>query len=89
MGPATTLPAPTGPDPAVQARLARLRRLLQDGDTEAIDLWRDEAPALSTLVPALAASRISAALQDYDFEAALRWLPGADTQTESSPMPSA
>ena len=80
----TEPPAADGDTAAVRELLGRLRRLLQDGDTDAIDLWRDEAPRLRPLMPEHAANRIAAALQDYDFEAALRWLPAAAAQPESS-----
>ena len=54
--------------------LLRLRTLMNDGDTEAIAMWNNNAQQLGWLVSERTASRVRAALADYDFDAALKAL---------------
>ncbi len=64
------------PTPADHAWLQRLRRLLQAGDSDAMEVWVDARAAATTVLPALTVRRISLALENFDYDAALRLLPG-------------
>ena len=54
--------------------LSRLRRLLVDGDIEAVDVWRDYAATLRGEISERNAARISAALAEFDFDTAIQLL---------------
>ncbi|WP_457425567.1 PAS domain S-box protein [Roseateles sp. P5_E7] len=78
---ADAAPTNAAPDPALQAGLARLSQLVAQGDADAGDL-ADELLALAAGRPeAQALRRVSKALADFDFDAALAALK----QLEPSP----
>ena len=62
--------------------LARLRRLLQDGDNEARDLWSARSVEVSNRLSSHMVERVSQALAQYDFDAALQLLMDDTTQSQ-------
>ena len=70
--PATATPAAQA---VLHAVLPRLRQLLEEDDSEAQALWEQHAHGLRGMVAQ--ASAFEQAINDYDFEAALRLLPPA------------
>ncbi len=74
--PAAAQDAPAAPGGDVAAVIAQLRQQLAQDDAEAVDLWRQHGPALQAELGATYAV-VSASLERYDFEAALRALDAA------------
>jgi CheY-like chemotaxis protein len=63
----------------------RFKRLLQDGDIEAIELWRLHAAVFARRLPRRTIETIEAALASYDFDRALRLLPVDESRPEPPP----
>jgi two-component system, sensor histidine kinase and response regulator len=63
--------------------LPRLRDLLQQGDTEATELWMAKQGEMARYLPSYVLQRISQALENFEFDAALSLLPG-DTPSRKS-----
>ena len=55
--------------------LPRLRDLLQQGDNDARELWKSRQTEIQAQLPFHVVQRIAIALANYEFDAALRWLP--------------
>jgi CheY-like chemotaxis protein len=55
--------------------LSRLRQLLQEGDNEARELWRSSREEIAAELPTHTVERVSQALANYEFDAALQLLP--------------
>lgn len=55
--------------------LPGLRRLLQEGDNEARDVWRSHRQEIAAQLPEHLIRRVSQALANYDFDTALQLLP--------------
>jgi CheY-like chemotaxis protein/HPt (histidine-containing phosphotransfer) domain-containing protein/anti-sigma regulatory factor (Ser/Thr protein kinase) len=55
--------------------LPRLRQLLHEGDNEARELWRSSREEIAAELPLHTVQRVSQALANYEFDAALRLLP--------------
>jgi signal transduction histidine kinase/DNA-binding response OmpR family regulator/HPt (histidine-containing phosphotransfer) domain-containing protein len=63
--------------------MRRLRNLLEEGDVEARDLWASRSHELADYFPADLLERIARALEDFEYETALRLL----TDTREPPDP--
>ncbi len=57
--------------------LRRFRSLLQQADVEAKELWESRPKAIEAQLPLNVVQRISLALENFEFDAALRLLPEA------------
>jgi HPt (histidine-containing phosphotransfer) domain-containing protein len=57
--------------------LHELRRLLQEGDVEALDYWAARPAEIAANLPVDAIRRLSVALDSYDYDAALSLLAGS------------
>ena len=57
------------------AWLPELRELLRLGDNDARDLWKSREPEINAQLPFHVAQRVSLALSNYEFDAALALLP--------------
>ena len=58
------------------------RRLLQDGDNEARDLWSARSVEVSNRLSSHMVERVSQALAQYDYDAALQLLMDDTTQSQ-------
>ncbi len=66
--------------------LRRLRALLQQADVEAKELWDSRGVQIEARLPSHVAHRVSLALENFDFDAALRLLP-EESGGPASPLP--
>ena len=62
--------------PAAQC-LRQLRQLLEEGDSDAIDLWQQNALSLAGMLSPALRQRIGSALQNFEFDSALAMLADA------------
>ena len=69
------IPAPMSPDFPAADWLPTLRELLRQGDNDAKELWKSRPAEISARLPFHIVQRISQALADYDFDAAMGLLP--------------
>ena len=64
--------------------LPRLRDLLQQGDNDARELWKSRQAEIATQLPFHVIERVSQALANFEFEAALRLLPQDPAESKSN-----
>jgi signal transduction histidine kinase/CheY-like chemotaxis protein len=82
-------PAPAAPTTAATPeetarRLTRLRRLLAEGDAEAVELWQLYAADFASLLPGGVPRRVTRALDSFDFDTALELLGTPSEETGES-----
>lgn len=73
---ATQLPA--------QEYLRRLRKLLDEGDSDAIDLWQQHGHDLAGMLSPALRQRIDIALQNFEFDTAPAMLADATPEQETA-----
>ncbi len=64
---------------------ARFRKLLQEGDVEAKELWESKQEEIARYLPSHLVQRISLALATFEFDTALSLLPGDSAEERPSP----
>ena len=90
VGNATSSAPPDGADAdAATARLPdwlpRFRELLQQADVEARELWESNRDEIAACLPFEVVQRISLALENFEFDAAMRMVPESPKSPEHDP----
>ena len=78
--PGETTSMPAAPPEETARHLRRLRRLLAEGDNEAVEIWRQQADNFAQLLPVGTLQQVKHALDCFDFDEALSLLTTRDEE---------